>query len=112
MAELANIRQELADLQIKYAEARDDAREAREKLLDKVESTHTDVAEFEQLRKERDDLLQVVEGFHMERNLARLELIDAQQQIDLLEGKLRGEKDMKATAEAVTARLTVEVSQR
>ena len=39
VAELAPIRQELGDLWIKYVEARDDACEAREKLLDLVEST-------------------------------------------------------------------------
>jgi len=71
VAKLAPVRQELAYLRIKYAEARDDAREAGEKLLDKVESTHTDVAEFERLQKERDDLLQAVEGFHTECDLAR-----------------------------------------
>ena len=55
VAELALIHQELVDLRIKYAEARDDAREAGEKLLDLVESTRTDTAEIEWLRKERDD---------------------------------------------------------
>ena len=80
----------MADLRIKYAEARDDAHEAREKLLDLVKSTCMDVAEIERLRKERDD---------------------AQQWIDLLEGELWGEKDLKAMAEAVTARLAIVVSQ-
>ena len=55
VAELAPIRQELANLRIKYAEARDDACEAREKVLDLIESTRTDAAEIERLRKERDD---------------------------------------------------------
>ena len=76
MAELAPVRQELADLWIKYAEARDDAREAGEKLLDLIESTRTDAVEIKRLRRERDD---------------------AQQRIDLLEGELRGENDLKVT---------------
>ena len=71
-------------------EAHDDARETRDKLLDLVESTRTDATEIERLWKERDD---------------------AQQRIDLLESELQGEKDLKAVVEAVTARLTVEVSQ-
>ena len=71
MAKLAPVRQELADLRIKYAEACDDTREAREKLLDLVESTHTDVTEIKRLWKERDD---------------------AQQRMDLLEGELRGRR--------------------
>ena len=37
---------------------------------------------------------------------------DTQQWIDLLGGELRGEKDLKAAVEAVTARLSMEVSQR
>ena len=49
VAELAPIRQELADLRIKYAKAHDDAREAREKLLDLVESMHMDAMEIERL---------------------------------------------------------------
>ena len=48
----------------------------------------------------------------MERDLANQECADAQQRINLLEGKLQGEKDLKAMVEAVTTRLTVEVSQR
>jgi len=45
----------LADLWIKYAEARDDTCEAGEKLRDLIESTRTDVMEIERLWKERDD---------------------------------------------------------
>ena len=71
-----------------------------------------DTAKIERLRKERDDLLQAVEGFRTERDLARPERADAEQQIDLLEGELWGEKDLKAMAEAVTARLAAEVNQR
>ena len=73
-----------------YTEPHDDAHEAREKLLDLIESTRTNAAEIERLQKERDD---------------------AQQWIDLLEGELWGEKDLKVAAEAVTTRLAVEVSQ-
>ena len=73
-----------------YTEPHDDAHEAREKLLDLIESTRTNAAEIERLQKERDD---------------------AQQWIDLLEGELRGEEDLNAVVEAVTTRLTVEVSQ-
>ena len=71
MSDLAPIRQELVDLRIKYVEARDDTRKAREKLLDLVESTRTDTMEIERLRKERDD---------------------AQQWIVILEGELRGKR--------------------
>ena len=60
----------MADLWIKYAEAHDDTRKAREKLQDLVESTHTDAAKIERLWKEHDDLLQAIEGFHTERDLA------------------------------------------
>ena len=80
----------MAALLIKYAEAHDDAHKAGEKLLDLVESTHTDIAEIERLRKECDD---------------------AQQRINLLGGGLREEKDLKVMEEAVMARLAVEVSQ-
>ena len=78
MAKLAPIRQELANLHIKYVEARDDAREARAKLLDLVESTRMDVAEIERLWKEHDDLLQVIERFHREHDLGHQERTDAQ----------------------------------
>ena len=76
-----------------------------------IERAHTDAVEAEQLRKEQDDLLQAIEELRTEHDLAHHECIDAQQRIVLLEGKLWGEKDLKATAEAVTARLTAEVSQ-
>ena len=68
----------MADLRIKYVEARDDAHDAREKLLDLVESTRTNAVEIEQLQNERDDLLQAVEGFRTERDLAHPEHADAQ----------------------------------
>ena len=55
MATLAPVHQELVDLRIMYAEARDDTHEVGEKLLDLDESTRTDTAEIERLQKERDD---------------------------------------------------------
>ena len=61
VAELAPIRQELVDLQIKYAEDRDDAREAGEKLLDLIESMRMDAAEIEWQRKEYDDAQQWID---------------------------------------------------
>ena len=70
VAELTRIRQVLADLRIKEAEARIDAQEARENLVALLERTRVDEAEDEWLRKERDDLLQTVEGFCMECELA------------------------------------------
>ena len=74
VAKLAPIHQQLANLWIKYAEARDDAHEAREKLLDLIESTRMDVTEIERLLKEHDD---------------------AEQRIDLLEGELWGGEGSK-----------------
>ena len=60
-----------------------------------LERMHEDKAEAERLWKEWDDLLQTIEGFRTERDLARQERADAQQWICLLEGELRGEKDLK-----------------
>ena len=71
MAELAPVRQELADLRIKEVEARIDAQEAREKLVALLERTHMDEVEAEWLWTELDDLLKTIEGFHMEHDLAR-----------------------------------------
>ena len=88
MAELAPVHQELADLRIKEAEARIDAQEAREKLVALLERTHVDEAEAERLLKERDDLLQTVQEFCMERDQAHHERADTQQRICLLEGEL------------------------
>ena len=62
-----------------------------------LERTRVDEAEAERLRKEWDNLLQTIEGFRMERDLAHQERADAQQRIDLLEGELRGENDLKVT---------------
>ena len=57
----------------------------------------------ERWKKEKDD---------KEKKWWAKERDNAQQQINLLEGELRGEKDLNVTVEAVTARLTVEVNQR
>ena len=61
MAELAPVRQELADLWIKYVKAHNDARKAREKLLDLIESMRMDAAEIEWQRKEYDDAQQWID---------------------------------------------------
>ena len=66
----------------------------------------------ERLRKERDDLLRTVKGLRTERDLARQERADAQQQIDLLDGEHEGERDLKVVVEGVSARLAMEVGQR
>ena len=55
-----------------------------------IERARTDAMEAKRLWKERDDLIQAIEGLHMERDLAHQEHADAQQQIDLLEGELEG----------------------
>ena len=48
----------------------------------------------------------------MEHDFAHQERIDAQQRIDLLEGELEGERDLKVVAEGVSTRFPTEVSQR
>jgi hypothetical protein len=68
--ELAPIGREWADLRAREADAREDAREAEEKLAVLIERACTDVVESKQLRKERDDLLRAVEGLRTERDLA------------------------------------------
>ena len=55
---------------IKEAEARIDAQEAGEKLVALLERTHMDEVEGEWLWTELDDLLETIEGFCMEHNLA------------------------------------------
>ena len=57
VAELALTTREVADLQVKEKDARDDAREAKEKLAALIESMHTDIVEAKWLQKEWDDLL-------------------------------------------------------
>ena len=78
MAELPPAARELADLGVREKDARDDAREAREKLMALIERTCTDTVEVERLRKERDDLLWAIEELHTGIDLARQERADAQ----------------------------------
>ena len=49
MVELASIARELADLQVREKDARDDAREAGEKLMALIERACMDAMEAEQL---------------------------------------------------------------
>ena len=57
-------------------------------------------------------MLWAVEGLRTECDLAHQEHANAQQRINLLEGELEGERDLKVVAEGVSARLATEVSQR
>ena len=57
VAELAPTAQEVADLRVREKDARDDAREAKEKLAALIERVCMDTMEAEWLRKERDNLL-------------------------------------------------------
>ena len=57
VAELAPVARELADLLVREKDARNDACEAREKLMALIERARTDAMEVERLWKERDDLL-------------------------------------------------------
>ena len=77
-----------------------------------IEMACTDAAEAEWLQKEQDGLLRAIDGLRTECDLACQEHADAQQRIDLLEGELEGERDLKVAAERMSARLTTEVSQR
>jgi len=61
----------LSDLRVREKDAREDAREAKEKVAALIKSTHVDAAKSEQLWMERDDLLQAIEGLHTEHDLAR-----------------------------------------
>ena len=76
-----------------------------------IERAHIDTVEAEQLRKEWDDLLRVIEGLRMKRDLACQEHTDAQKWIDLLEGELEGERDLKVVVEGVSASLATKVVQ-
>ena len=62
VVELSPTARELADLRVREKYARDDAREAREKLMALIDREHTDAVEAKQLWKERDDLHRAVEG--------------------------------------------------
>jgi len=77
-----------------------------------IERVHVHAVEAERLWKERDDLLRAIEGLRTECDLARHECVNAQQRIDLLEGELEGERDLKVKVEGMFARLIVEVGQR
>ena len=74
-----------------------------------IERVRTDTMEAESLQKERDDLLRAVEGLCTKCDLAHQERTDAQQRIDLLEGELEVERDLKVVVEGVFTRLTTEV---
>ena len=76
-----------------------------------IERVRTDIVEAKWLWKEGDDMLQAIEGLCMECDLDRQEHADAQQRINLLEGELEGERDLKVVAEGVSAWLTTEVGQ-
>ena len=52
-------------------DARDDTREAEEKLVALIERVRMDAMEAEQQRKERDDLLWAIEELHTECDLVR-----------------------------------------
>jgi hypothetical protein len=67
----------LADLRAREVDTHEDAREAEEKLAALIKRMHADVTESERLRKERDDLLQAVEGLRTERDLPHRECVDA-----------------------------------
>jgi len=54
VAELAPAAQEVADLQVREKDARDDAHEAKEKLTALIERVHTDAMEVKRLWKEWD----------------------------------------------------------
>ena len=77
MVELAPGAQELANLRVREKDARDDACEAREKLMALIERARMDAVEAEQLWKERNNLLWTIEGLYTECDLARQERADA-----------------------------------
>jgi len=57
VAELAPTAREVADLRVREKDARDDAREAKEKLVTLIERVRTDAMEAVRLWKEQDNLL-------------------------------------------------------
>ena len=71
VAELAPAAREVANLRVREKDARDDAREAKEKFTALIERACTDIMEAERLQKERDDLLRAIEGLLTECDLAR-----------------------------------------
>ena len=71
MAELAPAAREVSDLRVREKDARDDAREAEEKLAALIERVRTDTVEAERLWKERDDWLRTIEELRTGIDLAR-----------------------------------------
>jgi hypothetical protein len=70
LAELVPAAGEVANLRVREANACRHAVGAEEKATALVEHVRKDDAEAEQVRKERDDLLQTMAGLHVERDLA------------------------------------------
>jgi hypothetical protein len=70
-AELTPATEEVANLQIREADARRHTIEAEEKVAALIERARKDDAEAEWVRKQRDDLLQIVAGLRAEHDLAR-----------------------------------------
>ena len=70
MVELALVAREVADLQVREKDARDNVREAEEKLEALIERARLDVMEAERLQKERDDLLRAIEELRSRTELA------------------------------------------
>jgi chromosome segregation ATPase len=102
----------LASLLIRETDSCQHAREAEEKFTALIERARANTMVFEQLRKELDNLLWAIEGLYMECDAARQECADAQQRIDLLEGELKEERNLKVEAKGMSAGLTAEVGQR
>ena len=70
MAELAHAAREVADLQVREKDARNEACEAEEKLVSLIERVRMDTMEAEQLRKEWDDLLWAIKELCLGTELA------------------------------------------
>ena len=77
MAELVPTAREVADLRVREKDARDNAYEAKEKLMALIDRACTDIVEAERLWKERNDLLQAIEELRMGIDLARQEHANA-----------------------------------
>ena len=92
-------------------DACDDTYEAEEKLTALIERPHIDAVKAERLRKERDDLLRVVEELHTGTELAHQEHANDQQRINHLEGELQRERDLNVAAEGMSTGLAMEVDQ-
>jgi hypothetical protein len=77
-----------------------------------AERARLDTVKTERIRKERDELLEAVEGLRTERDSARQESADAHQRIDHLMGEFEKERKVKIEAEDVAASLAIEVAQQ